>query len=123
MQVYDVFLFDRPIGTAKVTRTGLYYNITCKCHICESVYKLYADSEKGTVLIGVFYPNDGWYEINKRISVKSLGMDIHTFRVNPLNEEQDSFYEISEDQPFPHLPQIEKACLVIKNGRLGIRFR
>lgn len=123
MQEYDVYLLEHPIGTVKVTRTGLYYNITCRCRTPVGVYKLYADSEKGTILIGVLYPNNGCYEISKRISLKSLGTDIHAFHVNSLSEEQDSFYEISEDQPFAHLPRLEKACFAVKNGRRGICFR
>ncbi len=123
MQEYDVTYLDRPVGTVKVTRDGLYYNIRCKCRICIGVHKLYAESEKGRILIGALYPNDGFYEIDKRISAKTLGLDIQAFYVNPINEEQCNIYEISEDQPFIQLPQIENACLDLKKGRWGIRFR
>ncbi len=122
MQEYNVKFADRTIGTAQVAQTGLYYRITCKCRIDEGVHKLYADSEKGTVLVGVFYPNNGWYEIERRISMQVLGKKIRSFYINPTNEEQGRFCEIFEDQPFPHLPQIGKSCLAQRNGQWGINF-
>jgi len=122
MQTYDVCFNDRVIGTTEIIKRGLYYHITCKCSLEEGVYRVFAQSENGTVLIGVFYPKDGCYEIDKMVSIKSLGTNIHSFCINPVKTQRCSFYKVHPDQPFAELWQIEKARFAIENGQIGIHI-
>ena len=67
--IYEVTYRGQTVGTAEVTREGLYFRIFCRCRVNDSeIHRLYAGSEK----IGVLIPEKGILTLQTRIPARKL---------------------------------------------------
>lgn len=119
---YDVYLGDKPIGKAYVTREGLYYRIRCRCQLSgEVICKLTVTCDKHQENLGVLVPMEGDFGLETRIAAKRLGEGEPRFRVMPRHEElRGKFIPLAPEEPFRYITRLKDAYLEQRNGQVGI---
>ncbi len=86
---YPVQHDGRKIGTAFVTRQGLYYRIGCQCEEnTESPPRIALQCGNRTVKLGLCVPIEGGFGIRTRIPVKRVGEEEMRFFVEQENWEK-----------------------------------
>ena len=71
---YDVTYKDASVGKAELIRTGLYWNVTCRCELPDGkMYRLVAVWDEGYLSIGIPVPDTKGFVLKKRLPVKHLG--------------------------------------------------
>lgn len=122
---YIVQLDGSIVGSAKVTREGLYLHIVCKCTFAESgLYKIEAEGPSGTVNLGTCVQRQESFGLDTRVPVKHLGIGELVFRVlvPPKNKEQVRI-PISEREAFAYIAKLRNARLIIQSGKRYIELR
>ncbi len=121
-QEYSIRSGEETIGKVLVKLQGLYYRICCRCQLTGTVwYKLLARCGDNTVDLGLCIPVDGGFGVDTRIPIKRLGEGELTFRLVPKhNPLEGKFVQISPDEPFRHIRQLQKAHLARQDGHIGV---
>lgn len=122
MEVYDVFLLDKPIGTAEVEKQGLYYHIRILCNPDgEGMYQVRILCGDRRENLGVLVPTEGRFGLETRIPVKKIGTGKPEFQVRPRHGAVNGKYiPISPEEPFRYLSRLKDSFLEIRNEGLGI---
>ena len=113
--IYEVTYRGQTVGTAEVTREGLYFRIFCRCRVNDSeIHRLYAGSEK----IGVLIPEKGILTLQTRIPARKLkeGCDFS------LDCNRKEFIPIRPKKHFSHLNQVRNGKLGFLDGEPGLYF-
>jgi len=120
--MYDVFLGSQAVGTAQVRKEGLYYKISCRCSLSgETVCKIIVTCNDLKADLGVCVPTDGCFGLDTKLPVKQLGEGSFSFSIVPKHPQlQQNFVPIAADEPFGYLEKLNKACMAIQNGAVGI---
>lgn len=120
--MYDVFLGTQPIGTAEVTKEGLFYRIVCRCRLSgEVVYKVHVICADKTEDLGILVPQSGAFVLTARLPIKRLGDGQLRFKAVPRHVQlQGDFVPISADEPFSYLSKLENAYMQIRDGQVGV---
>lgn len=119
---YDVYLGDKPIGKAWMTREGLYRRIRCRCQLTgEVICKLTVTCGKNQESLGVLVPMEGDFGLETRIAAKKLGEEEPHFRVMPRHEElRGKFVPLAPEEPFRYIARLKDAYLERRNGQVGV---
>ena len=120
--MYDVMLGTESIGKAQVQKEGLYYRISCRCHLSGEVpYKVQVKCGDKCVDLGLLVPQNGAFILTTRLPVKRLGEGVPEFRAVPRHPKYEGeFVPISADEPFSYLSRLENAYMQIRDGQIGI---
>lgn len=111
MQKMNVSLDGRVVGTVKIQKIGLYYQICCRCKLpAGKLYRLKAICERNTVDLGICVPLEDDFAVDKRIPVKYLNIGNITFHLIANGEESnDIFIPLETEKPFSNLQNIMDA--------------
>ena len=122
---YEVYRGDEPVGTAEVTRKGLYYCIRLKCALSGDVmHKAEVRCNGAREDLGILVPEEGGFVLTTRIPIKRIGAGDMTFRVIPRHKPfRGHFVKLSPEEPFTYLKRLKDAFLVNQNGEIGILFK
>lgn len=121
---YEVTFQKNVIGTAEVTKEGLYYRIVCTCSpVLDGIYKLQILGKFGCENLGTCVLQNGKYIVETRIPIKRVGEGGLTFRLVQKIPETGKFYPISHTEPFPELMNLKNAVFAKRNGALGVVIR
>lgn len=123
--MYDIFMGSAAVGTAKVSKEGLYYVFFCRCRLSgEVVCKVTVTCGNRKADLGILVPENGAFQLKTRVPVKQLGEGMLEFAVTPRHQKPDSmFVPVMAEAPFAYLSRLTDAYLVKKNGQLGVCIR
>ncbi len=114
----DVILLGEPVGSAKITREGLYYRFECHCRFPDrEIYRLQARCGDRVTELGVCVPMDNDFGLLTRIPVSRLGQGDITVAVKGQEAAakeapvKDNVFPVEADKPFDHLEQLDTAVL------------
>ena len=75
-EVISVMYEGDEIGTATITREGLYCTVDCRCRIpSEEVLRAYVDRENGPLCLGVLVPEEGQLRLRRRFAKSGFPSD------------------------------------------------
>lgn len=121
---YAVGLGEEKIGTVRLTRWGLYYEISCCCRpVGAQMLELVAQGNGWQEKLGLLAPADGGLRLDRRIPVKRLGEGELTFFVLPREWMQQLQIPIRPEEPFAYLQQLHNAYLVQDGAEMWIELR
>ena len=119
---YQILMGGKEIGTAKVTRDGLYYVFDCCCDLSgEVICRLMVTCGTENHNLGIPVPERGAFSLRTRLPVKQLGEGQLRFWVQPNHRSVEGwFVPISPDEPFAYLSRLQDAFLEIREGVPGV---
>ena len=122
---YPVLQGGRAIGSATLTRQGLYYHICCRCRLSgEVMFRLILTQEDGQLDLGILTPMDGCFGLNSSISSKKLGKGDVAFSLRPRHPSaEEKCFPVSGDEPFTYLQELERAYLVRRREGLFVALK
>lgn len=113
--IYEVTYRGQTVGTAEITREGLYLRICARCRVSDNeIHRLYADGEK----IGVLMPDRGGLVLETRIPAKRLKEGC----AFSLDEKAEQFIPIRPGKTFPHLDKVRSGRIGFRDGIHGLIF-
>ncbi len=117
-----VTLDSQPVGKVLRSREGLYYIIKCEISLTKpGTYRLWAQTGESRIDLGICVPYGSFFGLTARVPVKKIDPGALTFF---LTENRKTRYlEVSDDQPFSDIQQLEKGKFCIKEGKPGIVLR
>ena len=118
----DILLADKPVGTAKIKKEGLYYSFQCRCRLSgEVICRLVAYCGTKSHNLGICVPMDDQFGVQTKIPVKRLGEGEIVIRVEPnRGDVSERFMPIRAEEPFAYIDKLEKAYFVYRNKQPGV---
>ena len=121
---YEVVHAGKTVGNVTVTRQGMFYCISCRCHLSGDVaYKLVGIFEQREIDLGLLVPERNAYGLYSRINMKIAGMEKPVFVLRLNRSQLVQKVDVSPKEPFGYLAKLENAYLVKNNGKIHIGFR
>ena len=119
---YEVLRSGRAVGSVEMTREGLYFRITCRCHLPErEMMRLWMDCGGREIDLGLCVPMGEGFGTEKRIPVSRCGPGKPRFSLRHKDDLlRGNFIPLSPEEPFRYLHRLEKAYLEKRNGKVGI---
>ena len=118
LQEYAVYMGSEKVGTACVTKEGLYYRISCRCRLSGSVPCCITARAAQETDLGLCVPLEDRYGLETRIPIKSVGEGDLDFRVFPKHRVRpEQFIPISPEEPFAYIARLKDAHLARRNGQ------
>ena len=109
--MFEIYMGTKAVGTARVSREGLYYRFDCTCKPPDSsLYRIWVTDGTGETDLGICVPDGGVYTLTKRLPVKGFRGETFSFSLR-RNEEKKA-------PPIP-LEMLEQAVLC--NGQILIK--
>ena len=115
---YDILLWDKPVGTAKVSREGLYYRFHCRCSMTEdTLCRVSAGKES----LGILVPIGDGFGLDTKLPAKRFGEAVPEFRLVPNKPVlEGKFVPIKPEEPFAYIERLKDAYLTQREEQLGI---
>ena len=122
LREFDVCMGDQAVGTARMTREGLYESIQISCTIAsEIMYRGYLLCGDQNIDLGILVPEDGAFVLRTRIPMKQLGSGVISFVVKPKHTQAEhQFVPLAPEEPFRYISRLKDSFLARRKGRLGI---
>ena len=122
---YEIMQGADKVGTAVVTREGLYYRISCRCRYGGEPMRRILMTAAGYQLdLGVCVPVDGQFGLEKRIPCKNLVAGTPEFRLMPKYQRTDRrFVPVYPEEPFSYMAKLKDAFLEIREGQIGVLIK
>ena len=119
---FDIQLGGISVGTAWVSKTGLYYHISCDCNLTGEVrYKIIATGTDGACDLGLCVPKGNNFGLEIRLPIKRLGTGELKFKAVPKHQPVSGmFIPLSPDEPFRYIQMLKNSFLTEKEGKRGI---
>ena len=113
------------VGTAVITREGLYYRFSCRCRYGgEPMRRVLMSVGDQQLDLGVCVPMDGQFGLEKRIPSKHLVAGIPEFRLMPKYQRTDRrFVPVYPEEPFAYMAKLKDAFLEIRDGQIGVLIK
>ena len=121
---YEVQLNGQRVGSAAVSRQGLYYRIQFHCRLPDDqIYCLKVSCRERITDLGTCIPVRNGFAVNTSVSVKQIGEGELSFFVERRYEDrQETFYEVRADKPFAYIRKLQQARLRRKGDIVGVVF-
>lgn len=118
----EIFMGDKPVGTADVRREGLYYRIRCRCNLSgEVLCRVLVRCGKREESLGILVPQEGEFCLETRIPVKKVGEGPLSFCAAPRHRTlQGQFIPLCPEEPFRYIARLKDAYLEKRNGQTGV---
>ena len=116
---YPISYHDKTVGTAIITKKGLYYSVSCRCQL--------PDKDKYTIVIkwdstlknlGICIPYSKSFGMDSMISSKEAGQGSPVFHLRSERQEQ----LIPLTLPFAHIGKITSGVLHISNDQKYLKI-
>lgn len=119
---YQILMGGKEVGTAKVTRQGLYYSFDCRCALSgEVICRVTVTCGEKTHSLGIPVPEGGAFVLRTRLPVKQLGEGQLGFQAQPNHRPVAGlFVPISPEEPFGYLSRLQDAFLEFREGVPGV---
>lgn len=121
---YPVLLGGESVGKVTVEPQGLYHHFSCRCQLSgEVMEELHAVWDGGSIKLGLLVPMADRFGLDTRISTKLDSGKPIRFCLRPRHAKlEGQFHPVLPEEPFAFLQRLERAFLVMQNGRQGIVF-
>ena len=117
MFLYQIFWNETAVGTADVTKEGLYYRFACTCRpVGEGIHKILVSDGYTQRNLGICVPVGRDFVLNTKIPAKSLCIEKLTFRIVP-KEEEGFWIPVEEGMAFEYVDKLNSAYLKIIDGK------
>ena len=120
MKQYNVYRNEQAVGSVEMETQGLYYLIRCFCEPCDDMVRLIDKCEKGDVAIGICGPAAWGYGIERKVPLKKLGSNGHTFRLENIHRTKEAFFTIQQNGEFELPEDLEKCRFSLREGIAGL---
>ena len=115
--IYDIFLWDKPVGKAEVAREGLYYRFICRCCVTEDTLCRVAVGREN---LGVLVPAADGFVLETKLPVKRFVNTVPEFRLIPNRPILEGrFVPIKPEEPFAYISRLKTAYLCSQDGQVG----
>ena len=123
MDEYPIYFAQERIGTAEVTKEGLYYRICCRCAVCGDVPLRVRAAATAEVDLGLCIPMGDVCGMVVRIPVKYVGQGSLRFRASATHTATEEMTVISPNEPFGYIARLKDAYLMKRGQVIGICYR
>ncbi len=122
---YKVTMNGQTVGTAAVTREGMYYHIACRCDVPnDNMFRLIMQFKDDQMDLGILVPQGKQFGLGIRVSGKVFGQRSPQFVIMPRRESFSSkLVRICPEEPFSYLFRLESAYLVKKTNAMYLGFQ
>jgi hypothetical protein len=123
--IYDIHCGGQVVGTAKVSREGLYYSFDCECKFKrQELFKICAICADKQIMLGTPIPAGQVFKLHTKLPIKRFSGETLRFCITGNQEEKsEEFIPVDPDAPFLHLKDLKNAVFRIQNGISGIVIR
>ena len=123
--IYNICRGGDVVGSAKVSREGLYYCFECHCRLeGREICKVYAACEAENILLGTPIPEGDLFRLRKRIPIRHFaGESMRIYIGDTMEQKSENFVPVKENEPFYHLEDLENAVFQVRDGISGIMIR
>ena len=122
---YSIQRGGQIVGTAKISREGLYYQFDCQCQLDKKeVCKICISCGEEQTILGTPIPEGRMFKLRTKLPTKRFAGKEPSFTIISNNEEiSEEFIEIKTNMPFPHLVDLKNAVYKERNGASGVVIR
>lgn len=119
---YEIVQGVDKVGTAVITKEGLYYRFSCRCRYGgEPMRRILMICGDRQLDLGVCVPVDGQFGLEKRIPCKHLADGTPEFRLMPKYQRlRERFVPVYPEEPFSYMAKLKDAFLEIRDGQIGV---
>ena len=123
--LYEVTCGKTVVGKVQLVQQGLYYHVTCRCHLPdEQVYRLYTVQDGCRENIGVVIPEGDGGALNKKIPAKKLTPQNLCFILSAGETSvSGKFVPVSPEEPFLYIDRLKTAFLQSDHGKSELIFK
>lgn len=122
MDLQEVIWCDKPVGEISVERSGLYHLVKCRCQLPYGpIYRLSAVADGKDLDLGILVPQNGMFQLVKRLPAKLLGEGKFTFQITEgIAKKETNFVSIDPMKPFANFADISEARFAMHDGTPGV---
>lgn len=121
---YSICSGEKSIGTARVSKEGLYYRFDCECRLeKKDVCKICVTCGEKCVILGTPIPNGQVFKLHTKLPIKRFTGNTPRFFITGSQEMVGEFIPIEPDKPFSHLKDLKNAVYQVREGVSGIVIR
>lgn len=122
MLKYAIYYQDIVAGHAELEKQGMYYRVCCKCDKSDDAgFRIQMQAGEKTLDLGICIHAEGGIGIITRVPVREVnGSELH-FRL--INETSDELFEITAEEPFLKLSELDHAKFVRRGNKTYISLR
>ncbi len=123
-KTYDIMLGNNAVGSAQVSKEGLYYRFRCRCDLSGDVmYQLKTVCEDKEYSLGILVPVEDYFCIETKVPIKKIGETDISFFIAPRHASvRGNFIPIRAEEPFSYIEKLEDSYLEVQNNELGVRI-
>lgn len=124
--LYQIIHNDSIVGSAEMTREGLFYRICCTCKITEEgIHRIKVCDGEDEVDLGICVPRDDVFGLTSRVPVKAFKGECPVFHLikqgqNKTKTEEKEKIPVASGKPFPSIEQLENAYFMNCGGNPAI---
>ncbi len=119
---YKIMMHNTQVGTASITKQGLYWVINCCCQLPDNkMHRVCMKTEDAEIDMGILVPNDHCFYLIHRVAMKKAGKGEPQFFIKEeIHEVAASFQPILQDEPFVAIERLKDSHLVVVEDQPGI---
>ena len=117
---FEIYLNGQTVGSVQVSREGLYYRFSARCHLRE---KEMCRLEANGVSLGIPVPEGDCFRLETKKPCKLFadGWDFQIIPNRPVLE--GKFVPIKPEEPFSYLARLKDSYLVRRGDMVGILLK
>jgi len=122
---YSILRSGQKVGTARVSREGLYYRFDCECTLDgKEVCKIGVSCGEDEILLGTPIPEGQIFRLRSKLPVKRFSGETPYFYILGNKKEKfEKFVPVDENKPFLYLKYLKNAVFQVRNGETGVMIR
>lgn len=123
--IYDISFDGQAVGTAKISREGLYYRFDCECRLKKKeLFKICISCGDENFILGTPIPEGQQFQLHTKLPIKRFSGQAPCFFITGNKEENaEAFIPVHPDAPFLYLKELKNAVFCIQDGVSGIVIR
>ncbi|MBQ8769112.1 MAG: hypothetical protein IJZ15_05665 [Oscillospiraceae bacterium] len=122
---YNIDCGGKKVGTAVISREGLYYRFDCNCQLeRKEVCKICVVCGDKRIVLGTPIPEGQIFQLRTKLPVKRFSIGKPRFYIAGSKEEiSEEFISVQPNAPFLHLKELKNAVFQVRDGESGIVIR
>ena len=122
---YEVISGGQAVGSVIITKQGLYYHFSCRCHLSgEVMFRLIMIQGDVQCDLGILTPLDGCFGLNTKLGIRKVGTTRPMFDLKiQKNVGEGLAAPVCPEEPFCYLSRLQEAFLIRKDGKHMFGFR
>ncbi len=114
-ETVQIYSDDQAVGTAFLTRQGMYWRVQCRCCLPHGGYRVRFCTDRGTTDLGLLCPQGDHFTLTARVSLHDFDpAQLRIFAVQPNTRER--IIVLDESRPIDCLPRLREARFCLRDG-------